>query len=110
MGRVKICKEEKCKNAATTDGYCRLHYLKHWKDLREVKKKRAAAKLNQYVEFICKNNPENYMDVLRKDIRSGRIAEEVSSGDDELASMFNDPSYEEDMRDLLKELKIEKDF
>ena len=110
MGRIKICKESNCKNAATTEGYCRLHYLKCWKDLREHKKQRAAEKLNQYVEFICKKNPDTYMDVLRKDIRSGKVAQDFAEGADELTTLFNDPSYEEDMRDLLKELKIEKDF
>ena len=35
MAKIRICKDEDCKNAATTAGFCRLHFLKNWKELKE---------------------------------------------------------------------------
>jgi hypothetical protein len=36
--KIKICKEAGCVSEQTTDGFCRLHYLKNWKIIRTEKK------------------------------------------------------------------------
>ena len=58
MARIKICKEEECHNSVTTRGYCRLHYLRNWKRIRDAHKQVAARRLNRYIEQVCKENPE----------------------------------------------------
>lgn len=69
MTKVKICIQEGCHNTQTTEKYCRLHYLKNWKKIRQDNQKRAAERLNKYVEGIVKKHPEKYVDVIRREIK-----------------------------------------
>ena len=113
MARIKICKEEGCHNSATTAGFCRLHYLRNWKKIKSAEKRRAAKNLNAYIESVCKKHPERYMDVIKKDIRSPRFekyVEETFGYDDEAEDIFDEPTYEEEIEKLIRELKLEKDF
>ena len=113
MTRIKICKEINCKDAATTKGYCRLHYLKHWKTIRADEKNRSAKRLDCYVEYVYKNNPDNYLDIIKQDIKSedfDSYIEESFSEKTEAGSLFDDPAYEEDIEKLIDDLKIEKGF
>lgn len=113
MPRIKICKEEGCHNSQTTSGYCRLHYLKNWKRLKAEVQERAAKRLNRYVEFICKQHPDRYVDVIKENLRSKNF--EKTTDDrfhevDDLYNLFNEPTYEEDIERLIHDLKIEKEF
>lgn len=113
MARIKICKESDCHNAATTAGYCRLHYLKNWKNIKSTEKRRAAKNLNAYIQSVCRKYPDRYMEVIKKDLRSphfDKYIEENFGYDDEAEDIFNEPTYEEEVERLIKELKIEKDF
>ena len=113
MSRIKICREAECQNAVTTAGYCRLHYLKNWKKIKSTEKRKAAKNLNSYIESVCRKHPDRYMDVIKKDLRSPRFdkyIEEVFGYEDEAEDLFNEPSYEEEVQRLIKELKLEKDF
>jgi hypothetical protein len=114
MARIKICKESGCHNAQTTSGYCRLHYLKHWKELKAQATEKAAKKLNRYVEFMAKKNPDRYIDDIKKDIRNRRVNPDAG-GDDAAAEpdivdrLFGTDEKEE-LDEILRDLKIEKDF
>ena len=112
MARIKICKEPGCKDAASTEGYCRLHYLMHWKRIRKAKKIAAARKLNRYIEHICKENPDDYMEVIRKDLRSSKFPEYVDEafGESEGELVFEEGQGEEDIDRIIKKLKIEEGF
>lgn len=115
MARIRICKDKECQDAATTEGYCRLHYLKHWKDIRDEKKQKAAKKLNQYIEYICKKHPDRYMEVIKKNLRSRDFDGRVGNLFDEEGSPgpglpFTGADYEEEVERLISELKVEKDF
>ncbi|HBF12195.1 MAG TPA: hypothetical protein DDW49_02195 [Deltaproteobacteria bacterium] len=93
---IKLCKEDACKNEQTTMGYCRLHYLKNCRKIREKQKKKAAQSLNKYIDFIMKKHPDNYVETIKHDLRhAGRFqqrAEEYFSDDG-----FNDVMGEVDM-------------
>ncbi len=114
MARIKICKEEGCHNSATTAGFCRLHYLKNWKKIKSTEKRRAAKNLNSYIENVCHRHPDHYMEVIKKDIRSPRfdkfVEETFGYEDDDVEDIFNEPTYEEEIEKLIKELKLEKNF
>lgn len=115
MARIHICKEDGCHNAATTKGYCRLHYLRHWKNIKEGEKRHAAERLNKYVEYICRKHPDRYMEVIKEDLRSPTFEKDVERaiGDDESSEeeiIFDEPTYEEEIEKLIRELKIEKGF
>jgi len=112
--KIKICKEEGCDNTQTTGGYCRLHYLKNWKKLKTKKQKKAATRLNKYIEGIVEKHPDRYMDVIKKEIRSphfDRISKEDQVQDmDDIYRIFNDPGYEGDIEKLIRDLKVEDKF
>lgn len=113
MARINICKEKSCKDAATTEGYCRLHYLRNWKQIKREKRRRAAKKLNQYIEGICRRHPDRYMDEIKKDIRSplfDKYVEETFGYGSEDADVFGGPGYEEEIERLIRKLKIEEGF
>lgn len=113
MAQIKICKEPDCQDAATTKGYCRLHYLRHWKEIKEKERHRAAKKLNSYIESICKKHPDRYMEAIKDDLRSSRLdrnAEETFGFENEAELIFDEPTYEEEIQKLIDELKIEKGF
>lgn len=114
MARIKICKEPDCHNSATTAGYCRLHYLKNWKKIKDAHKQKAAKKLNSYIENIVKKHPERYMEIIKRDIRNPRfdkfIQESFGYEDEEIEDLFNEPTYDEEVEKLIHELKLEKNY
>ncbi|MBN1282507.1 MAG: hypothetical protein JXA24_01895 [Proteobacteria bacterium] len=112
MARIKICKEPDCRDAATTDGYCRMHYLKHWSSIKQASKRAAIRRLNRYIEHVCRENPDDYADVIRKDLRSPQFAgfaEEGSLGEDE-GVIFGEGASEEEIERIIKKLKVEEGF
>ncbi|MFH0799971.1 MAG: hypothetical protein V2A66_07325 [Pseudomonadota bacterium] len=114
MAKIKICKEPDCQNAATTEGYCRLHYLRNWKHIKEDSRRRAAKKLNRYIDHVIQKHPDRYIDVIKKDLRSplfDRYVEETfgcEEGED--GQVLDEPSYEEEIEQLIRQLKVEKGF
>ncbi|MDP2600527.1 MAG: hypothetical protein Q8P84_07350, partial [Deltaproteobacteria bacterium] len=101
-------------NAQTTEGFCRLHYLTHWKKLQAEKKKKAAKNLNRYVESILKRYPDRYLEQIKKDIRSkdfeDRVESEFKPEAEEPITLFDPNATDEEMEEILHNLKIEKNF
>lgn len=114
MAKIKICSETGCHNAQTTQGYCRLHYLKNWRHLKDESQKKAAKKLDRYVESVLKRHPERYLEVIKKDIRSKgfekMIDETFGNSDEGHTTLFDSPNYEEEIEEILENLKIGRDF
>lgn len=112
--KIKICIEENCHNAETTDGYCRLHYLKNWKLIKEKEKKKAADRLNKYVEGICKRNPDDYMSAVKKDIRNEKSLGDVADGlvmEDDVEAAFSDLEKDGTSLDkILNQMRIHEKF
>lgn len=113
MAKIKICKDKGCHNAQTTEGFCRLHYLRSWKKLQAEKKKKAAKNLNRYVESILKRYPDRYVEQIKKDIRSKDFEDRIESSfkpEEEPVSVLEQGASDEELDDILQNLKIEKDF
>lgn len=114
MAHIKICKEADCQNAATTEGFCRLHYLRNWKRIKDEARRKAARKLNRYIESVIRRHPDRYVEMIKKDLRSPSFDQYVAEhfGDEgEAEEIFQDePTYEEEIERLIKQLKIEKGF
>ncbi len=114
--KIKICTEEGCNNTQTTKDFCRLHYLKNWRAIKEKAKKKAADQLNKYVDGICKKHPDKYIDVIRKQVRSGSefilpVDEGMSSGGPNTTEVFDDFGMKDESIDrLLSNIKLDKDF
>lgn len=116
MPRIRICKEKECKNEQTTSGYCRLHYLRNWKKVKAEQKKKAAKNLNRYIDSIMRRNPDRYIDEIKKDVRSSRFDEKIEEtfgspqSSEENWSLFDNSTSEEDLKDIIEQLKVDKDF
>ncbi|MBI2343611.1 MAG: hypothetical protein HYV02_04690 [Deltaproteobacteria bacterium] len=114
--RIKLCKEEGCKNAQTTGGYCRLHYLRNWRQIKKEQQKAAAERLNRYVDRMARQHPGRVVEEIKKDLRTRSVesfADDAYSDDDAsdaLANLFADVDAQEEVERLLRELKIEKNF
>lgn len=112
-GKIKICKEEGCHNSQTTTGYCRLHYLKNWKKIKKKAERAAAERLNKYVERMVRQFPDKYVEEIKKDLRTRHFEQQMEDefGDtDAVFRLFNDPNYDEEINQLIHDLKIEKEF
>lgn len=91
---VKLCKENTCKNTATTHGYCRLCYLKNWRLIQVKQKKKAADNLNKYVDHIMKKHPDNYVDAIKHDLRNADRFQSKAN------QYFEDGDYRDVMEDM----------
>lgn len=108
MTRIRICKEPNCKDAATTQGYCRLHYLKNWKELKSEERRRATKRLNRYVESVVKRHPDRYVEVIKEDLKSPQFEKKVESSfgpDDSEDNLFDEGAYDEEVRELIEKFK-----
>ncbi len=112
--KIKICIEPACQNTSSTKGYCRLHYLKNWKTLKENEQKKAAERLNRYVDGICKKNPDKSTEAIRRDIRSDKgqyqqFLDDPAGSEEDLAGAL---SYQDDeaIDKLLSHIKVDKDY
>lgn len=114
MTHIRICKEERCADAATTKGYCRLHYLCHWRMIREEERRRAMKKLNRYIEHMVRRHPEGYVDEIRKELGSPdfeRSVHELFGGSDDPADPFVEgQASDEELEKLIRKLKVEKGY
>ena len=109
--KIKICVEPDCKNAQSTKDYCRLHYLKNWKKIKDGEQKKAVDRLNRYVDGICKKNPDRYAQVVRRELNEGKgdLMDESLSGDSQEAG-FDALGFHDDqgVDKLLSRLKVDQ--
>ena len=113
MARIRICKEKGCSDAATTSGFCRFHYLKKWKQIKDVEKSTGAKRLNRYIERVMKENPNDYLDVIKREIGRPDFEDSVVKALDfgENASAQVEESEDESEIDrIIRKLKIEEGF
>jgi hypothetical protein len=64
--KVKYCAQPECKEKAQSQGFCRLHYIANWKQLKADKKDRAEKRLNAYVDRLAKKYPSDYMERIKE--------------------------------------------
>lgn len=110
--KVRLCKERGCNNASTTDGFCRFHYLKNWKAIKEKQKKKAVENLNKYIDHIMHKNPSGYVDAIREDLKNfdqfSKKAEQYFSEDE-----FHDVMDElggEDIERIIDAIKVDDSY
>ena len=113
MARIRICKEPDCQDAATTEGYCRLHYLRNWKRIKQSKQRRHAKRLEGYIQSVMRRHPKDYIEVIKKDIHSldfeRRIGQDLVTEEANI-SLFDQSGYDEEIDELIRKLKIEKGY
>ena len=110
---LKLCKMKDCRNVGTTLGYCRLHYLKNWKKIREQQKKKAAQNLNKYVDHIMKRHPDNYVETIKHDLRhAGHFQKRADEyfADDEYSDVMDDVDMGAEVDRILDHIKVDETF
>ena len=68
----RYCKIGECDELATSDSYCRYHYLLNWKKIQLRKRILAGDKLNRYIEELTARYPDKYLEMIRKDLASDK--------------------------------------
>lgn len=111
--RIKICKENGCQSEQTTDGFCRLHYLKNWKKIRSEKKKKSLRSLNKYIENIMRRNPDNYKNSIKDNLQEQEVGQTGSSSfysRDDFDDVVEELGFKEDLDRLIDNIKVDKNF
>lgn len=93
LSGTPICREIACELAATTKGYCRLHYIKNWAKIQRKEQILKEKKLNQYIEELVCKYPDKYIEAIRQDLSSEK----------DFAKVITDLEIEEDMDDFIGE-------
>lgn len=110
---LKLCKEKECKNGQTTLGYCRFHYLRNWRKIRDKQKKKAISNLNKYVEHIMRKHPGDYVETIKSDLRhSGRFQQKAEQffADADFHDVMEDVNIEQEVDTILDNLKVDDNY
>ena len=68
--KKKFCAQEDCKSQATQQGYCRLHYIANWRQLKADEKNKAERRLNAYVDRMSKKYPKDYLERIKEGLEN----------------------------------------
>lgn len=67
-----ICMLEGCEETKTTGDYCRYHYISKWKRLKKKERVLAEKRLNKYIEELTSRYPDEYLEVIKKDLSTDK--------------------------------------
>lgn len=110
---IKLCREKDCKNEQTTMGFCRLHYLKNWKKIREKQRKKATVSLNKYVEYMMKKHPDDFIENIKGDLRhAGRFQKKAEQffGEDDFHDIMDEVDIGEAVDLILDNMKVDESY
>lgn len=62
------CVEKGCDNIRTSQSWCRLHYLKGWKNIQRKKEILSEGKLQEYIEELISKYPPKYIEAITNDL------------------------------------------
>ena len=54
MKKIELCREKDCNDLQTTSGFCRLHYLRNWRKIKEQECRASGIPLEEYLDLIIK--------------------------------------------------------
>ena len=77
--KAKQCTNPGCKKEASSEGYCRLHYLANWKHIKFNEKVKAERRLNAYVDRIAKKYPSDYLEKIKETLEDESKFKEMVS-------------------------------
>jgi hypothetical protein len=77
--KEKTCSAPSCKKEASSQGYCRLHYISNWKHIRFNEKVKAERRLNAYVDRIAKKYPQDFLEKIKETLEDEKKFKEMVS-------------------------------
>ena len=89
-----ICSIESCDEVRTTGEYCRYHYISKWKRIKKKERVLAEKRLNKYIEELTARYPEEYLEVIRRDLATEKSFADLL-GDLEIED-FEVPEFSEE--------------
>jgi chemotaxis protein histidine kinase CheA len=66
------CMEKGCDNLRTTQGYCRLHYIKNFKTIKRKKEILREGKLQDYITELISKYPPKFIEQMLSDLTDDR--------------------------------------
>ncbi len=67
---LKKCHYKECSHQATTGKFCRLHYMMTWQKTKNLSRESKEKMLDRYIKAITKKYPDDYLEVIKKDLSS----------------------------------------
>lgn len=107
------CVVRGCDNPSTTNGYCRYHYLKLWKDVKKKELILQEGKLAKIIEDLVRKYPMKYVEAIVQDLADDKSFNHVLKDLDietEEADLenFDDEDLLDDDQDIAFETKVIK--
>ena len=68
----QFCYHKECDQVATTDIYCRHHYVLLWKLIQCKKKILEGGKLEKFIQEVSSRYPDKFLDMIRKNLSTER--------------------------------------
>jgi hypothetical protein len=105
--KKKFCVESECSREAVSHGYCRLHYIAHWKHIKLDRHIKAERRLNAYVDRIAKKYPKDYLDKIKEGLEN---EEKFRNTMEELELDGTEDSHEtekEFLEKFLRDIKVD---
>jgi hypothetical protein len=66
------CIEKSCDNIRTTLSWCRLHYIKNWKNIQRKQEILKEGRLQEYLQDLLSKYPTKYIEAIIKDLSDER--------------------------------------
>lgn len=101
-----ICVIEGCEENKTTGDFCRLHYITKWKRLKKKERVLAEKRLNKYIEELTSRYPDEYLEVIKRDLSSDKNFSELLQ-DLEIEDVDDVAGVEEEDEDFSKKFRPE---
>ncbi|MFA7614385.1 MAG: hypothetical protein WCY48_09120, partial [Candidatus Caldatribacteriota bacterium] len=101
------CIEKGCDNIRATQSYCRLHYLKNWKNIQKKREILKEGKLQEYIEELISKYPPKFIEALLSDLSDDKefykvlnelnITSEFDYEEDEFDSPVDDDTDDDEL-------------
>ena len=62
------CMEKNCDSPSSTNGFCRLHYISNWKNVKEKRSILIEGKLQDFIEDLTKNTRLKNIELVLGDL------------------------------------------
>ena len=103
------CFDPSCDNPITTGGYCRYHYIKHWKDIKKKQFILEEGKMLTHIDVLTKNFSCKIIEPLLSDLSDKKIFYDVLKqvNIETTEESFDDPDgYPSEDVDVTYETKV----
>lgn len=64
--KKRFCLGDSCHLQGTIKGYCRMHYISHWREIRDKKNQRAEKRLDDFVNRLAEKYPKDYLQKIKE--------------------------------------------